>query len=143
VTDRSGSCLVCGTYLRSGTGRWQEGRSLYARLDGQTVRLGAACDKHFEGIFFNVREARDHLLETGEVLTLRVRRGTGQTVAYTGNRRERTRLCSVLVEFAAADPPRSLLETNVDGSGFLTVDAWLSAASPESNVLYRVRRIGP
>lgn len=49
MTDRSCPCLVCGKYLRSGTGRHQEGRSLYARLDGLTVRVGAACDSHFEG----------------------------------------------------------------------------------------------
>lgn len=49
MTDGSCPCLVCGKYLRSGTGRWQEGRSLYARLDGKTVRVGAACDSHFEG----------------------------------------------------------------------------------------------
>lgn len=94
-------------------------------------------------IFFNVKEARERLLEAGEVLTLRVRRGTGRTVAYTGNRRQRSRLCAVLVEFAAANPTREVLETNVEGSGFLTVDAWLAAASPESDILYRVRRVGP
>lgn len=94
-------------------------------------------------IFFNIREARDRLTSAGEVLTLRARRGTGRTVAYVGNRRDRRRLCAVLVEFAAANPTRTLLETNLEGSGFLTVDQWLAAAAEDADVLYRVRRVGP
>lgn len=49
MTYGSCACLVCGKYLRSGTGRHQEGRSLYARLEGVNVRVGAACDSHFAG----------------------------------------------------------------------------------------------
>lgn len=94
-------------------------------------------------IFFNVREARQRLLETGEVLTLRAHRGTGHTVAYLGNRRHRTRLCAVLVELAELRPTRDLLETNVEGSGFDTVDDWIGAAAEDANALYRVRRTGP
>ena len=49
MTDKSGPCVVCGTWLRSGLGRWQEGLSLYARLNAKTVRVGAACESHFQG----------------------------------------------------------------------------------------------
>lgn len=94
-------------------------------------------------IFFNVKEARERLLRTGEVLTLRKRRGTGRTVAYQGNRRSRKRLCAVIIDFAWHNPSIRLLEENLEGSGFQTLEAWMEAASPESTVLYRVRRTGP
>lgn len=101
-------------------------------------------------IFFNVREARERLLSHGEVVTLRKRRGTGRTVAYVGSRFNRTRLCAVVVEFVApfrrdTDGIRqyTFLEGNLEGSGFDTIDKWLSAAAEDANVLYRVRRTGP
>jgi len=47
--NRSGPCVVCGRHLTASTGRHQEGKALYARINGRTVRVGAACESHFEG----------------------------------------------------------------------------------------------
>jgi hypothetical protein len=46
---KSGPCIICGRYLHANTGQHQQGRAVYARIEGKTVRVGAACARHFKG----------------------------------------------------------------------------------------------
>jgi hypothetical protein len=93
-------------------------------------------------VWFNVREARAHLLRHGYVFTLRRPRGVGPAEARWGNRRAGpTRsLGPVLVTLIDPAPSRQVLEYHVGASGFRTVDDWLGAAAPGSTRLYLVTR---
>lgn len=60
-------------------------------------------------IFFNVKEAREHLLQNGHVYTIRKKRSTGITMARHGNIFKFTKLGQVEIRHIGyASPPMGL-----------------------------------
>jgi hypothetical protein len=93
-------------------------------------------------IFFNVPEARDHLLKHGRVYTLRrKRKSVGETTAREGNLFKFRELGRVNVEFVRQVSGPAELEPYVGESGFRTVEEWASKAAPGADHLYRVSRV--
>ena len=80
-------------------------------------------------IFFNVPEARMHLLKCGEVFTLREKRKEdGLYAARAGNYYNFEPIGIVLVRYIKLIREPGELEPYVEGSGFLSVEDWLKKA---------------
>lgn len=98
-------------------------------------------------IYFNVKEAREFLLATGFVYTLRKPRSVGKTVAVQGSYYDHTKLCDVRVFLIKEQPSVVNLYLYVDRSGFDSIAAWLTAAKIDDPAalagfnLYRVKRV--
>ena len=77
---------------------------------------------------FNVKEARDQLISSGYVFTLRKwDKYPKSCIAVTGNIKKRNVLGNVKVKKIDSDiTDKEQLETYVIGSGFETVDEWWS-----------------
>jgi hypothetical protein len=101
-------------------------------------------------IFFNVEEARDYLLKTGHVYTLRnKRKTTGITEARHGSYMHFELLGKVRVEEIVevkATNVWTILEPYVAESGFNSVSLWLVKLADGSRRfpqwLYRVTKVG-
>jgi len=94
-------------------------------------------------IFFNVPEARDHLMKNGLVYTLRkASRSTGVTRAVVGNYTKHTTLCQVHIgKMKTVSHPDELLPF-LSSSGFEDVKVWWSKAEPTARTVYRVEKYG-
>jgi len=93
-------------------------------------------------IFFNVPQAKRHLLEEGLVYTLRSKtRATGKTMAVTGSYQKNLHLCSVYVERVLDIRGAFDLIPYVKWSGFRTSEEWIKAASNYARTLYMVVKI--
>ena len=90
-------------------------------------------------IWFNVREAREHLLKRGHVYTLRPkRRREGKDVLMFGKFGKRG---TVYVKFVKEVKDDSELEEYVGESGFGSVGEWRKKAG-KSRFLYYVELLG-
>ena len=92
-------------------------------------------------IFFNVEEARKHLLEKGYVYTLRRKRRTGRDTARSGSYYRFEDLGEVEVEFVKKISAPEELKPYVHASGFKTVEEWLKHAEEGADHLYKVTLI--
>ena len=80
-------------------------------------------------MFFNVPEARSHLISKGFVYTLRPRmRKTGKDVAFYGSYYKREKIGDVWVDFIKPILDMKELQEYVSGSGFANVEDWWEAA---------------
>lgn len=104
-------------------------------------------------IFFNVPEARSHLLKHGLVFTLRKKRSTGKTTAVVGSLYNHISIARVLVELVAPIPavdesyPFGQVVKNlspyISQSGFSDLKSWFERAvkhykKPVSLYLFKV-----
>lgn len=89
-------------------------------------------------IYFNVKEAREHLMGNGFVYTLRPRmRNEGRETAVNGSYYRHESIFKVVIAFEKEiSVPADLLKY-VKDSGFKTVNDWLWKAKG-SKYLYRV-----
>jgi hypothetical protein len=98
-------------------------------------------------IYFNVKEAREFLLATGFVYTLRKPRSVGKTVAVQGGYYNHAKLCDVCVFLVKEKVSIVDLYLHINKSGFDSIADWLIAAkiddpaSLSSFNLYRVVRV--
>ena len=91
-------------------------------------------------IFFNVPEARDHLLKTKQVYTLRrKRKSTGVTMAREGNLFKFKELGKVNIDFVKQISGKNELSEYVSRSGFSSIDAWYAKAAAGADHLYDVK----
>lgn len=92
-------------------------------------------------IFFNVKQARDQLVNAMKVYTLRSSsRATGKTLAVVGSYSHYTPLYEVKVERVRnIIVPEDLLPF-LDYSGFESAYEWFEAASPTARTLYLVTK---
>ncbi len=92
-------------------------------------------------MFFNVPEARIHLLEKGEVYTVRPKdRRTGKETAVRSNHREKVLLGKVSVEFVKRIACSEDLVPYLEKSGFQNVYDWWEDAN-YSTFLYYARML--
>jgi hypothetical protein len=90
-------------------------------------------------IWFNVREAREHLLRNGHVYTLRPkRRREGKDVLMFGRFGKRG---TIYVRFVKEVKSDSELQNYVGESGFKSVEEWRRKAG-KSRFLYYVELVG-
>ena len=90
-------------------------------------------------MFFNVPEAREHLISKGWVYTLRRERKTGRDTAFYGTLFKKERISPVWVEFVKKIRDMTELEPYLYGSGFDKVEKWWSARAEGADFLYYVR----
>ena len=92
-------------------------------------------------IYFNVDRAKNQLINSMKVYTLRsARRATGVTMAVVGGRYNHREIYPVNVErITTISKPEDLLPY-LDYSGFDSVLEWLLAASLEARTLYKVTK---
>ncbi|GAJ05155.1 unnamed protein product, partial [marine sediment metagenome] len=94
-----------------------------------------------ETIFFNVPEAREHLIKKGFVYTLRPKlRRTGKDIAYYGSYYKKEKIADVEVEFIKEIITPSDLKPYLSGSGFKGVEDWWRAAEG-SGFLFKVTKL--
>jgi hypothetical protein len=79
-------------------------------------------------IFFNVEEARNYLMEHGEVYSLRWKRHTGRARVLKGSYYKHEDLGFATVELVKMAPTIKDLLKHVDKSGFENVTLWILAA---------------
>lgn len=94
-----------------------------------------------ETMFFNVPEAREHLISQGFVYTLRPKmRKTGHDAAVYGSYFRQQRIGDVWVDFIKEVEDIDEVREYLPGSGFKRVEDWWQAAKG-SRFLFKVRRI--
>jgi len=92
-------------------------------------------------IYFNVLQARQQLIYTMRVYTLRsADRSTGVTMAVTGARYNHRNIYPVKVERVTTISKSEDLLPYLEESGFDTVDEWMRYASPGATTLYKVTK---
>ena len=95
--------------------------------------------RHQETMFFNVPEAREHLMSKGFVYTLRPKvRRTGKDVAYYGSYYQKEKIADVWVDFIKEVKDIEELREYVSGSGFEKVEDWWEVAKG-SRFLFKVK----
>jgi|GEM_PF-1742365 hypothetical protein len=91
-------------------------------------------------IFFNVPEARDQLLNSGQVYTIRrKRKSVGETMAREGNIFQFKELGKVNIELVKEISGPQDLGEYVSRSGFPTAEAWYAKAAAGADHLYDVK----
>lgn len=92
-------------------------------------------------IFFNVKEARNQLINSMKVYTLRSSfRAIGKTLAVTGTLSNQRAIYEVNVQRIMNITCAEELEPYLDYSGFDNVHEWLGAAAPSARTLYLVTK---
>lgn len=92
-------------------------------------------------IFFNIKQAREQLVNAMKVYTLRSEwRKTGKTLAVVGNMYQNMPIYEVNVKkIMNISLPEDLLPY-LDYSGFDSVYEWFEAAAPSARTLYEVTK---
>lgn len=92
-------------------------------------------------IFFNVKQAREQLINSMKVYTLRSSfRTTGKTLAVTGSYKDYKPIYEVNVQRMKDISSPEDLTPFLDYSGFDNVYEWYEAAAKAARTLYRVTK---